>query len=170
MDNTMVLLTGALVIITAYYAYQTRVMVGEMREARLAALRPRLVPVVEYDSVRRGTVYVENIGAGPALNVEIVLTFEPNGTSFTLSRYLLRSGDRRFWNPAHAGDQESTPQEYHPDAQLPHHTNVHLTGWCDDLRGRRHEVNERTIVLNKWEMLNSPIRKAAAVAAEAARS
>jgi len=140
-----------LVVITAYYAWQTYRMVSEMQRARLAGIEPRLVPVVEYDHPVGGTIYVENIGLGAAFDLDLTLTFEPNGTTFRLRRYLLRPGARRFWNPAHTGQQENLPQVYHPDAHLPNHTHIHVTGSFRDLLGRRHAIDERTPVENRWE-------------------
>lgn len=75
----LVALSGALVFVTIYYAIQTRVMVSEMREARRAQVRPKLVPTLihperSHHDLRLG---VTNVGLGAALEVDLRLMFEP---------------------------------------------------------------------------------------------
>jgi hypothetical protein len=145
------ILTFVLVVITGYYAVQTKRTVDEMREARRAAVRPRIVLVLEYDDLRNGAVWIENIGLGPASDVDVVVRFEPSGMSWRIVKSLLRPGDRRYWNPGQPREQ-SKPQIYHADAQLPNHTHISVVGHCSDLLGNRHEIAGRLSVATGWQV------------------
>jgi hypothetical protein len=145
--------TLVLVLITAYNAWQTHRMVREMRDSRVAAHRPRIIPVIEYDEAKRGFIWIENLGPGAALDIDVTLTFEPRSRPFRLRCNLLRAGDRRNWNPSSSHEGEKLRQEYHPDAQLPNDTDIRLDGSCRDTLGQVWLINERITVLGKWEML-----------------
>lgn len=143
-------LTLALVLITLFYAWQTRQTVKEMRKARVEVVRPRIVPIVSYDAVGTGCVSVENIGTGPALDLKLVLAFEPGTAVYRIQLPLLAVGGRRVWNPGARGN-ENQEQPYHPDSHLPNHEYLHLTGSCRDLFGGMHQVDERVPVQGRWQ-------------------
>lgn len=137
------------------YTDHTQRMVEEMRKERVDAQRPRVVPRIEYNEVRQGIIWIENLGPGSAFSIDMTLTFEPRAARFRIQRALLRPGDRRFWNPGHSGEEEGRPQPYHADAASlpPHDTHIHLEGTCSDSLGQSHRVDERIPVLTSWEML-----------------
>src|SRR5262245_55343061 len=105
-------------------------MVNEMRSEREARTRPRLVPLFEYDanvSSHGGRFYVENLGKGAALNVDVTLKLEPSGTSSRWVSPILRPGERRkAFNPLRQ-DFEWT------DLQVKDKWAVTLKGRCEDV-------------------------------------
>src|SRR5467141_3361899 len=99
-QNATELLTLGLVAITAYYAWQTRRMVGEMRKAREMQVSPRLVltlgPRVPGAGSSGDYLYVENVGPGIALEVDIEIALEPPAPlRWRLLSSTLASGESR---------------------------------------------------------------------------
>ncbi len=74
-EDVLTLLTGALVIITAYYAWQNHRMVKEMREARRLSVLPKLAISIFMHGPTFGMPRLVNVGQGPALDVDINLVF-----------------------------------------------------------------------------------------------
>ncbi len=73
-DNSISILTLLLVIITGYYAWQTKKTVKEMELARRYQFIPSLKIRPTGDSIK-----IENIGLGPAKNIRGKIKLEPNG-------------------------------------------------------------------------------------------
>lgn len=71
------LLTLALVLVTIFYAVQNRRMVGEMAKTRALAILPKLAVEFLHIGPNVMNVAVKNVGPGPALTVDIELTFDP---------------------------------------------------------------------------------------------
>ena len=71
------ILTGVLVLITAYYAFHTQRMASEMVLARQQAVAPHLVMSIAYVGNGVGVVRVTNVGQGAALDAYLELTFQP---------------------------------------------------------------------------------------------
>jgi hypothetical protein len=108
-SDSITFLTGALVVITAYYAWQNTRMVQELRRQNQMAVEPRLI--LRLGSIMLGgkTGYVEprpilemeNIGRGPALFVHassVVLTDPVDGLRFAVdfhSADVLLSGEKK---------------------------------------------------------------------------
>ena len=67
MNLAIAILTGVLVAVTGYYAWQTQQTVKVMREQQKALLRPVLTIRID-----QGYWTVVNVGLGPALNVRYV--------------------------------------------------------------------------------------------------
>src|SRR5947209_8071758 len=66
-----VLLTAALILVTGYYAFQNRRMVGEMRRAREVAVMPKLAIEFAFFGPMNVNVAIKNIGPGVALDVDV---------------------------------------------------------------------------------------------------
>jgi hypothetical protein len=77
MNLAIAILTGMLVIVTAYYAWQTRHTVKIMREQQTASLRPLLV-----FACREGNWHVVNVGSGPAVNGRYETSYQKTATHF----------------------------------------------------------------------------------------
>jgi hypothetical protein len=71
------ILTGVLVLVTAYYAWQNRRMVREMTATRKVAVLPKLALEWTMASPVLGFPTVKNVGPGPALDVDISVHFVP---------------------------------------------------------------------------------------------
>ena len=71
------MLTGILVLVTAYYAWQNRKMAQEIAAARKVAVLPKLALDWTMVSPVLGFPTAKNVGPGPALDVDISVHFEP---------------------------------------------------------------------------------------------
>jgi len=89
-----VLLTIVLVVISAFYAWQTRQTISEMVKAR----KGEFIPHVRAELKWLGPVFlvlkVTNFGKGPAMNVNVEITFLP-------------SNEKRIWDDAILSPNES---------------------------------------------------------------
>lgn len=95
-------LTLALVLITAYYAWQTHQTVKEMRAARAAAETPHLALTVENN--RAGdpgapVFGIKNLGPGPAVHVALELGNDPGDERWSFSVPLIEAGRRLVSTP-----------------------------------------------------------------------
>jgi hypothetical protein len=79
MTAASVVLTIVLVAITGYYAWRTGQMVDEMRRARGASLLPKITLSFEHLGGPVVSVVVTNTGAGPALDVDLTMSYELGG-------------------------------------------------------------------------------------------
>jgi hypothetical protein len=152
--STMVVLTLALVLVTLYYAWQTRQTVREMREARHAQVRPHLVPFFRYNEpgVGIGAIYIVNLGQGSALDIDATMSLEPDGIVTRWRAAILRSGRRRVWSPTAHGGRKKT---LHPvlAAGKSSRTVVHIAGRCRDVLGIWHDFEERVPLRDDWEIM-----------------
>lgn len=105
-DAAIIVMTAALVLVTAYYAWQNRQMVQEMRAARAVSVLPKVVVRWTYVGPGIGLPHITNVGVGAALDVDVELAFEPGG------------GFKRRWRSAvlTPGDGAFTSGSY-PDAR-----------------------------------------------------
>ncbi|MEW6727012.1 MAG: hypothetical protein AB1327_08650 [Bacillota bacterium] len=65
--------TTTLALFTFFTVRASRAMAREMLESRLAQFRPLLYPVLKNDS-GKAAVNLRNVGPGPAMDIDIVLT------------------------------------------------------------------------------------------------
>lgn len=95
MELTLVLANMALVAITAYYAWQTRLTVREMRESRAALVRPAIALDLWFLSTTYANPRVRSVGAGPAYNVRVDLhcSWDDGDRSITWATSVLGSGE-----------------------------------------------------------------------------
>jgi hypothetical protein len=166
--GAMVSLTMALVLITLYYAWQTRQTVREMREARHAQVRPHLVPFFRYNEpgVGIGAIYIVNLGQGSALDIDATMSLEPDGIVTRWRAAILRSGRRRVWSPTAHGGRKKT---LHPvlAAGKSARTVVHIAGRCRDVLGIWHDFEERVPLRDDWEIMVDMKSDSAAATPEA---
>ena|SRR5690348_5092026 len=89
--------TLVLVAVTAYYAWQARQMVGEMRAARASQYSPMLVPRIVAHTMfgHLGKYVVQNVGGGPALAIDVRLHLEPGASAWHLQTTALAPGELR---------------------------------------------------------------------------
>ena len=85
-DYSINILTVFLVLITAYYAWQTKKMVKEMGIAR----RHQFIPALRIEPTRlyigdSFDVKIVNIGLGPAKNIKGKIRLEPNGDEIEIT-------------------------------------------------------------------------------------
>lgn len=152
--GAMVMLTLALVLVTLYYAWQTRQTVREMREARHAQVRPHLVPFFRYNEpgVGIGAIYIVNLGQGSALDIDATMSLEPNGIVTRWRAAILRSGRRRLWSPTTQGGRKKALHPVLAAGKTPR-TAVRIVGRCRDVLGTWHDFEERVPLRDDWEVM-----------------
>lgn len=157
-DNALVLVTVGLLGVTAYYAWQTRRMViamreqttetiSEMRKSQLAAVRPH----IRFDLKESGSgviLQIENIGSGPALDVEIIVGLHRGVESVRLpiwSTPVLRPGE------SHSPDMLSHGRSmFEPVASSPPTVSdlrsaavaIHMSGSCTSFAGEAISIRQ----------------------------
>lgn len=144
-----VLLTLALVAVTAYYAVQNRRVVRELASTRELSVLPKLA----LEFLRLGPtamdVAIRNVGTGPALDIEVALIFEPlaggEGTrdERRWRRNILVPGEHKdFFPPGPLNDNlNRLPDEY---------SEIRLVGTMKDATGRVHVVDESFRDIAEW--------------------
>jgi hypothetical protein len=140
-------LTAALVLVTMYYAWQTRKMVGEMEQARAATVLPRIAVSVNPISGLVGWIRLTNVGPGPALDVRATIKLEPDGFEIKWHAHVVA--------PNESHDSIPTPPD-EPTAQLGYlerlterFDRVTLVASYRDALGKPHETRE-TIEIREW--------------------
>lgn len=143
-----------LVLVTGYYAWQTRTMAREMRSARLLSLLPKLVLDIKMIDPAFGVVVVRNVGAGPAIDADLTLTFEGSEAA---------EREDRSWL-AHV----IAPGEQHPfvppkgvmtmDGFVAKHPAISLSGTIWDAFDQKHAVDERIEIAEAWARLKNALR------------
>ncbi|HYP24650.1 MAG TPA: hypothetical protein VEV43_13855 [Actinomycetota bacterium] len=142
------ILTGALVVITAYYAWQNLRMVQEMRAARVAAIQPRLVPTVEHLPAGHANLRVINVGPGAALDVDIHLKLDPGGPDIHYTTSVIPAGEfHDFMIPSDGGADSVITQL---DVITATWELFRLTGTCRDVSGAPQSVDERLPLREYW--------------------
>lgn len=147
-------LTLCLVAITAYYAWQTRRMVVEMRKAREMQVSPRLVltlgPRVPGAASSGDYLYVENVGAGMALEVDIEVALEPSAPlKWRLQASSLASGERRKVERADVvGGEED--RGLRRETLALSYKGVRLLGTYRDVFGSLHQVDSELALREGW--------------------
>jgi hypothetical protein len=140
-----------LVLVTAYYAWQTREMAKEMRSARLLSLLPKLVLDVKMIGPTFGDVVVRNVGPGAAIDADLTLTFEGSEAA---------EREERQWLAhviAPGEDHEFLPgnEIRSMDDLVAKHPRIALEGKIRDAFGQTHVVDERIDVAEFWGHLEN---------------
>jgi hypothetical protein len=140
-----------LVLVTAYYAWQTREMAKEMRSARLLSLLPKLVLDVKMIGPTFGDVVVRNVGPGAAIDADLTLTFEGSEAAEPEERqwlaHVIAPGEDHEFLPAHGiGGM---------DDLVAKHPTIALAGKIRDAFGQTHVVDERIDVAEFWGRLEN---------------
>jgi hypothetical protein len=146
------LLTLALVAVTIFYAIQNRRMVGEMANANAMTILPKLA--IDFHRIGPNTVEVliQNLGLGPALDVDVSLSFDPladrplPADNRRYRRNVIAPGEReRFLPPGDLNaNMDRLPREY---------AAIRLGGSMRDAAGNEHVVAEVFDRLVEWREL-----------------
>jgi hypothetical protein len=140
-----------LVLVTAYYAWQTRQMAKEMRSARLLSLLPKLVLDIKMIGPTYGDVLVRNVGPGPAIDADLTLTFEESEAGEREERewlaHVIAPGEDHEFLPAQGIGSM--------DELVAKHPTIALTGTIRDALNQTHSVDERIDLAEAWVRLES---------------
>jgi len=135
-ESVLVAANVVLVLITAWYAWQTKQTVAEMRESRRAVVRPHVcldLRTIGRDALAR----VENVGSGPALDVKTtarLLTGTKVIEQLEWATPVLRPGESRLlYMP-----KENPSFEYHRDQGA----TIDLSGSCTSAAGEAIQIRD----------------------------
>jgi hypothetical protein len=151
--EVLAILTGVLVVVTGYYALQTRQTVNEMRRARGVAVLPRLVASLYAKGGGIGFVKVANVGPGPALDVKAVITFEPGGGRVEWRQRVVAPGESHILNPL--PDGAGSEKQFELDRMTERFTHLRLVGTYADALGARHDVDDQVEIREWWRLLRA---------------
>lgn len=142
------ILTGALVLITAYYAIQNRGMVREMQRARRATVLPKLALEFHRLGPTAMTLAIRNVGPGAALAVDVRIVWESiTGGDTPETRWrrnVLAPGEQADFMPPGPGINDNL------NALPARYQAVRLIGTCTDAAGTTHAVSEAFEDLPGW--------------------
>jgi hypothetical protein len=132
--------TGVLVLVTAFYAFQTQRMVAEMALARAEQVRPHVV--LDVEKLGGGNVFLRvcNAGVGSAVGVDVRLSAEPGSLNIVYKAPVFAPGEGQSLIV-----RDSTGTVETDLRRLVHNLNytlVLLTGRCQDALGKQHEVSD----------------------------
>lgn len=138
-SDWVLILTAVLVLVTGYYAWQTRQTVNEMKSARATQVMPRLVPTLAKLPGAQVLLRVVNAGAGPAFNVDVELLLEPDGEPIRYIAPVMSPGEYQDFFAPGKGPGGS-------EIQLAAISSVwqtlRLRGACSDALGNAHSMDE----------------------------
>lgn len=145
-------LTGALVLITAYYAWQTHRMASEMGRARGVALLPKPAPTMTYLAPDVAMPTVINAGPGTALNVYLEMWLEPgNGHRRQWRTPVLAPGERHeFILKQRSGSGVLSMTEITKTFR-----SLRVRGTFRDALGSDHTFDESVDIAEWWELLKA---------------
>jgi hypothetical protein len=133
------ILTGALVVLTGYYAWQTRRMVGEMERARQASLLPKLGVHLDFRGPNYAELAITNVGLGPAFDVNVELCCVPvpradvREDARTWRTNLLVPGEKQRFRP---------PDDLRIDEFAERYKSVTVSGTMRDALRHAHQIDE----------------------------
>lgn len=148
-ELAIVLLTALLAAITAYYAWQNRQMVDEMRQSRELSVRPKLAMSIFMLGPTYGLARLVNTGQGPALHVDVTLAFHRRDGSAPLERrwqstFMPPGEVHDFIEPDELGDIQTV------EALAKACSEITVNGTMQSSLGTSLEVNETTGDLQEW--------------------
>jgi hypothetical protein len=147
MDIAVIVLTAALVLTTAVYAFFTWRMAEEMQRTRLQSIRPRVGLYLRPYSPMGGNLAIRSLGPGTALDVELAITFTPDDDS------------RRWRTPVFSPGEEA--ELFFPGLREgtagfkdleERQTKAEVRGFMKDVVGHSHAVDEHLDVAG-WSKL-----------------
>lgn len=157
-----VILTAALVGVTSYYAAQNRRMVKEMAATRELSILPKLAVELRRVGPSFAMAEIRNVGPGPALEIDIHLSFEPISDGGPREerrwrRNLLAPDERREFMP---------PELVCLDELVATYREIRLAGSMKDATGRAHQVDEVFEDLPEWRELQRHVQQSLVVEPE----
>jgi hypothetical protein len=146
-----VILTAALVLITAYYAWTNRRVLEEMGAAREAAVLPKLA--LEFHRLGPTVVdlAIRSVGPGAALDIDVAVEWVPadedaKAPTIRWRRNLLSPGEQvELFPPGDLnGNLDTLPTIYR---------DIRLRGSMEDVLGKSHTVDEAFGNITEWRDL-----------------
>lgn len=137
-------LTLALVLITAFYAWQTQQTVREMKTSRRLSVLPDLRPDLHTSAVGNvATFSLTNTGQGPAIDVNVRLIYKATRavagttTEYTWRAHTIAPGERHEFYPPMVEDEQPTTI----DQLVDHFSEFRVRGEMKDSMDTVHSVD-----------------------------
>jgi hypothetical protein len=130
--------TGVLVLVTAFYAFQTQRMAVEMASARAEQVRPHVVLDVEKLGAGQVLLRVTNVGVGSAVGVDVRLSAEPGALDIPYTTPVLSPGEGQSFIVRDAAETGVFDLRQLVDTLKL--WRVLLTGECRDALQNKHDV------------------------------
>jgi hypothetical protein len=146
--NPTEVLTLALVVVTIYYAWQTRQTVAELRRARSASVLPRITVSIRTLSAGVGWVKLSNVGPGAALDVDARMTLIPNGWEIPWRAHVVAPGEYHEFIPTPADDPNA--QLGYLDRLIERFDHIHLVATYKDALGGSYTTDESIEIRDWW--------------------
>lgn len=150
-NEVLAALTLALVLITGYYAWQTRQTVREMKRARGVAVLPRLAISMKALGAGTGWPQIANVGPGPAIDVSAYITYQPSGPTIPWRAHVVAPNEAHELFPPDPDKQGE--RVYHIDNLTKHYTHIHLRATYEDALGGAHTTDDRVEIREWWQVL-----------------
>jgi hypothetical protein len=144
-------LTAVLVAVTAYYAWQNRQMVLEMRATRNAHLRPHLVPTLHPLVAGLCWLRLANVGPGAALKVNVDIALEPGDWRRHWEMPVVTAGEAHDFVPR----DTATGSVLRMDTLTERYATLRLTGTCVDATGDIHSIDATIDIREWWEAMKA---------------
>jgi hypothetical protein len=145
-------LTAALVLITAFYAWQNWRMAREMAQARATAILPHLALDWHVVGPMHAMVRVASVGVGPALDVSFSVTFVPIDPT---EQAQVRQLTSNVMAPGTITDLMPVFGEQQPFQTMEQigqvFARIELSGTMKDAAGRPHEIQDALTDLANWQ-------------------
>lgn len=123
-----------LAILTAIYVLQTQGMLREMTEARKAEFLPHVKAGLKYPAPLAVDLLIENVGKGPAINVNVTFGFQPSEEPFKHWLYPILAPDESYSFFVKPSNFNELSKKY--DFLV-------VRGTCEDVFGQKHEIDEK---------------------------
>ena len=146
------ILTAALVLITAYYAWQNRAMVREMRQARGVPLLPKVVPTLRLLGAGHCLPRITNIGPGAATDVDVNVGFAPGGPVRRWISPIVVPGEIHDF---YIQEESQTPDLTIADQLITKYSQLTLQGSYKNVIGESFTVDETVDIKELWELAKS---------------
>jgi hypothetical protein len=144
----------ALVMVTLYYAIQTRQTVREMQRARTAQVMPRLVPGFAPAGPLVMYPRVVNVGPGAATDIDCTMRLESGGPEWRWRWALLVSGEDQEFLPRWKCPDGTDFQPYISQFEK-HFSQLTLMASYYDVTGTRHVATGRAEIAETLRLFHS---------------
>ena len=130
--------TVAFVIIYLITVYQNRQTIKEMEKARKAEFLPKLKATLHFPASTYANLKIQNIGKGPALNVDATIKFCSSSSESESSRIwkepLMMAGEYYMFVLPQKGNIKQIIQNVNY---------IHIKGVYEDIFGEKHEFEDK---------------------------
>lgn len=135
----LIIATFSLVVLTAYYAIQTKHTVNVLRKTVELSAQPHIKGVLQPLGPVAFDLLIKNTGNGPANNIKLSYWIEEcEQTKRNWTKQLMMPNDSdEFFIPINENDNK-LEMDYFKNNQA----TIKIVGQCYDIMGKEHEIND----------------------------